>query len=309
MSVCFRWSSRLVLGGVVAVAAPPLISCASTPEPAPKTAAAPVVVVGFQTPESVLFDAERDVYWVSNINGAPGDKDDNGFISKLGPDGVVIDLKFIDGAKDDITLHAPKGSCIVGDALFVADIDVVRIFSLSTGDAAGEVPITGATFLNDVACGDGKVFVTDSGLAFGESGPTPTGTDAVYAIDPTSKAVAIVTQNPDLPRPNGIIEDGGALRVVYFGAGRMDAMTFDGTETSQVTFPKGALDGIVKDGRGGFYVSSWEASAVYHVGSDGSVVELKTGLNSPADIGLDTTRNVLLVPHFSDNTVELIPLD
>ena len=40
-----------------------------------------VTDVGFQTPESVLHDTTADVYLVSNINGAPAEKDDNGFIS------------------------------------------------------------------------------------------------------------------------------------------------------------------------------------------------------------------------------------
>ena len=41
----------------------------------------------FSTPESVLYDAEQDVYFVSNINGAPGTADDNGYISRLPAEG------------------------------------------------------------------------------------------------------------------------------------------------------------------------------------------------------------------------------
>ena len=36
-----------------------------------------------QTPESVLWDAAQDVYFVSNINGNPNVNDNNGFISRL----------------------------------------------------------------------------------------------------------------------------------------------------------------------------------------------------------------------------------
>ena len=35
---------------------------------------------GLETPESVRYDPELDVYYVSNINGNPGQKDGNGFI-------------------------------------------------------------------------------------------------------------------------------------------------------------------------------------------------------------------------------------
>src|SRR5438045_3022837 len=35
----------------------------------------PLTLEGFQTPESVLFDADADLYLVSNINGQPLDVD------------------------------------------------------------------------------------------------------------------------------------------------------------------------------------------------------------------------------------------
>ena len=38
-------------------------------------------IEGFKTPESVKWDSTQDVYFVSNINGAPNAKDGNGYIS------------------------------------------------------------------------------------------------------------------------------------------------------------------------------------------------------------------------------------
>ena len=70
----------------------------------------PIPVGDMSTPESALHDPEADVYLVSNINGGPCDRDDNGFISRVSPDGQVLDLKWIDGADPGVTLHAPKGS-------------------------------------------------------------------------------------------------------------------------------------------------------------------------------------------------------
>src|SRR5216684_5633777 len=72
-----------------------------TPAPAAAPAAAPApgatrlaVVEGFLTPESVLHDPVQDIYFVSNINGGPTTKDNNGFISRVRPDGAVENLKF-----------------------------------------------------------------------------------------------------------------------------------------------------------------------------------------------------------------------
>ena len=60
---------------------------------------------GFATPESVEYNAIDDVYLVTNINGGSLAVDGNGFISKLKPDGRVIDLKWIDGAKEGVILN------------------------------------------------------------------------------------------------------------------------------------------------------------------------------------------------------------
>ncbi len=121
------------------------------------------VVDSFRTPESVLYDSVMDVYVVANINGNPAAKDDNGFLSRVSPDGRVLELKWVDGASDSVTLHAPKGMGISGDTLFVADIDEVRLFDRTSGMPIGSRPVRGATFLNDVTVGpDGTVYATPS---------------------------------------------------------------------------------------------------------------------------------------------------
>lgn len=100
-----------------------------------------VAEVGFATPESVLHDAIADVYLVSNINGHPLQPDGNGFISRLSPSGEVVDLKWIDGEAEGVTLNAPKGMAIVGEVFYVADIDVVRMFDRTTGSPLGEIVV------------------------------------------------------------------------------------------------------------------------------------------------------------------------
>ena len=76
--------------------------------------AAPTPVVryaeGLSTPESVLYDEGGDRYLVSNINGKPGDVDNNGFISELSPEGGVSKPKFIAGGVAKVKLDAPKGT-------------------------------------------------------------------------------------------------------------------------------------------------------------------------------------------------------
>ena len=105
---------------------------------------APINVAGdFKTPESILVDVKRDEYLVSNINGAPTDKDNNGFISRVAPDGKISELKWLEGGKNGLTLNAPKGMALVGNTLYVADLDVVRVFNRSSKRSLGAIPIPG----------------------------------------------------------------------------------------------------------------------------------------------------------------------
>src|SRR3989442_4942763 len=64
--------------------------------PAPPPAAKVATVGGFLTPESVLHDTTQDIYFVSNINGSPTAKDNNGLIRRVRTDGAVVNLQVID---------------------------------------------------------------------------------------------------------------------------------------------------------------------------------------------------------------------
>src|SRR4051812_35864588 len=95
----------------------------------------PIAIVhdGLASAEAVTFDSARDVYFVSNINGDPGIKDGNGFISRINADGVVDSLHFIQGGRNGVALNAPMGSRVQGDTLWVLDVDVLRGFDARTG--------------------------------------------------------------------------------------------------------------------------------------------------------------------------------
>lgn len=159
--------------------------------------------VGFSSPESAVFDAVADVYLISNVSGGPADADNDGFISKVSPDGALLELRWIDAVTSKTTLNAPKGMALVGETLFVADIDVVRAFDRSSGKALGDVAVPSATFLNDVAAApDGTLYVSDTGLGKGK-GPgelVANGSDAVYVID-AQRSVKTLAQGRELGSP------------------------------------------------------------------------------------------------------------
>lgn len=277
---------------------------AEAPPPAPPPA--PTEITGeFSTPESVLYDAEQDVYFISNINGEAPAADDNGFIARVNAETLQVETKWIDGSKPEVTLNAPKGMAIIGDDLYVSDITTVRKFDRRTGASKGEVRIAGSTFLNDVASEGNTVYVSDSGLKAGASGFEPTGTDAVWSI--TNNRPTRLVRGRDLNRPNGLAVSGGKVWVVTFGAKELFPIE-QGKKGAVTQLPNGTLDGLVALADGSFLVSSWDAKAVYKGTAGGQFQAIVENVDAPADLGFDTKRNRIVVPHFMQNRVSLHPL-
>ena len=282
---------------------------APTPPPPPAPAATKVLTVeGFLTPESVLHDTGQDIYFVSNINGSPTAKDNNGFISRVKPDGAVENLKFIEGGRTGITLNAPKGLALAGDTLWVADIDAVRAFNAKTGAPIDSVSLSklGAVFLNDVVVvPTGALYVTDTGIRFDDVGNVlHPGPDRVFRIGP-DRAVTVAVRGDTLGRPNGIALDAAGKRfvIVEFGGRSVLAWKPGDKAPSVIAKGPGGFDGVEIVG-GRILVSSWSDSTVssYETGQE---VKLITGVPSPADIGYDAKRNRVLIPIFTGNRVEI----
>jgi sugar lactone lactonase YvrE len=278
------------------------------PTPTPTTITASIANVlqisqGLQTPESILYDSEQDVYFISNINGQPLDADGNGYISRVNPETLKGDMKWIDGAKPDVTLNAPKGMAIVGDTLYVTDITVVRKFNRKTGAPEGEMPLPGSTFLNDAASDGKSVYISDSGLKAGAGGNfEPSGTDAIWKI--TGMKAEKIARGKELKAPNGVETTGGNLWVVSFSANELYRLD-KGKKADVTTLPKGSLDGLVHMSDGSFLISSWDGKAVYRGKPHGKFTPIVENINAPADIGYDTKRGRLLIPHFMDNIVTI----
>jgi len=261
---------------------------------------------GFQTPESILYEPRSDVYLVSNINGDPTASDGNGFISRVAPDGRILELKWIDGAKPGVRLNGPKGMAVAGDTLYVSDITAVRMFDLRTGAPKGAVVILGSTFMNDLAAGrDGTIYATDTGVRPDFS---PSGTDAVYKIDPSGK-LSVVVKSPDLHAPNGItvLPDGTLVVVSFSPTAEVYTLGPGGTKRKVWKLPSGNLDGVEMRTGGALLISSWGASAVFQLEGD-SIQTVVSNVPSPADIGYDSKRDRVLIPIFMENRLVIQPL-
>ncbi|MEP6492013.1 MAG: SMP-30/gluconolactonase/LRE family protein [bacterium] len=261
---------------------------------------------GMKTPESVRYDPELDVFYVSNINGNPSQHDGNGFIAVVRADSTGVTRMLVEGGKNGAKLDAPKGLALVGDTLWVADINHLRAFNRKTGAPIADIDLSSmkASFLNDVAVGgDGSIYATDSGLLFDAKGAmTHPGTDQIFKVT-GRKATAIRADS--LNAPNGITWDaanGRFLLAPFSGTVVQTWKTGDKMPTTLVTGP-GTYDGIEALADGRILVTSWADSAV-HVIQNGAMSKLISNLSGPADIGVDTKRGVVAIPLFNDGKVE-----
>lgn len=283
-----------------------------------------IVVSGFQTPESAIHDTISDVYLVSNVGtGNPAALDRNGFISRVSPDGAIQDLRWIQNGVNGVTLNSPKGMWLYGRALYVADVDTLRIFDRFTGAPFRDVAVPNPfapnpLFLNDVVVADdGTAYLSDN-----RNG-------ALFTVDPEGRA-SLWAAGAVLGGPNGLTLDYGNVAWVTFFGREVRRVTRSGkiiteaalpaVDTSRVGLPPGALflDGYCRF-NGSLLVSSWVTGGVYRVRRSGTELETLAQFVSaldnpgapdgPADMQVDESRSRLLIPLFNANQLVILSLE
>jgi DNA-binding beta-propeller fold protein YncE len=249
-------------------------------------------------PESVLYDPDQDVYFISNINGGMLWRDGNGFLTRVNAATLDVDLKWVATGLD-----APKGMAILGDTLYVADIDRVRKFDRRSGAPRGEIEIAGASFLNDITTDGRSLYVSDTGIVTGP-GITfyDTGSDAIWKI--TGDRPEKLAGGEELRHPNGLDFVDGKLRVVTFRGNELYELD-GGKRTNIIAMPAGQLDGVTHLADGTAIVSSWKGNEIYRTTRGGKAAAILAGMDAAADLGYDTKRHRLLVPQPTANQVTL----
>jgi len=242
-----------------------------------------------RTPESVLYDEATDMIFVANIGTFNRDsKDGDGFISVLAPDGVVDELKWVEGLND------PKGMGVFDGKLFVADMDEVVEIDIANAEIINKYPIDGAIFLNDITInGQGQVYVSDSD------------DDKIHVIDGGQPMVWL--EDSALQRPNGLLADDNQMLLASAGGGFLAPIDLDSKQV-QDTWLEGipSADGIIKTMNGDYIVSTWQGEVHYIAAESGQTIKLldtKAEEINAADIGYIPQQNLLLVPTFRDHRV------
>ncbi|WP_339923121.1 ATP-binding protein [uncultured Cyclobacterium sp.] len=107
------------------------------------------------TNESAHYEESDDMIYVANIEGGPSEKDGVGSISKLNSKGEIVERNWVSG------LNAPKGMTVMGDFLYVTDVDRLLEIELATGKINKAYTVEDAVFLNDADTDGEKVYFTD----------------------------------------------------------------------------------------------------------------------------------------------------
>lgn len=250
---------------------------------------------GLAHPESLISDG-RFVY-ASNIGKAlnPAEKDGDGYISKLSPDG-----KMITPSITTEKLNAPKGTAIIKGVLYVADIDRIVGINLASGKKVAEISLTstGASFANDLAAKDDNtlfVSLTDIGK--------------VYEVNLKTSQVQVVA---DVKGANGICYDKATNRL-YTCSFNFENM--QGGEIGVISWQQqkpvyqkigdihGAFDGLALLDNHTLIVSDWVA--MDHPAGIVEKVDLNTkaatkfdwpAINGPADFYFDAQSKRLFIP-------------
>jgi len=268
-------------------------------------------ITGLESPNSFVGDESGTDFFISNINGAPEERANNGFITKLDASGKILNLKFIQGGAANVLLHAPKGLALVGPTLYVADLDQLKGFDKTTGKPLMTVSFpassSGKTVsLTDVTAGpNGLLYASDQNA------------NSIYRIDIASDhRVTLLIHDDRLAGPAGIAvhPQTGHVIAVSWEKGKILEITPDGrlTELESNGFFTGRfqnLSGVDFDRWGNMYVSDFSKGKIWRITRDHRFQVIAEYLPTPADIGIDRTNNLILVPYYYDHAAEMNGLE
>lgn len=249
---------------------------------------------GFKNPESAVYDPRLNIIYVSNVNGSPNEKDDNGFISIVSVNGNLLNEKWVPG------LNAPKGLAVFDHTLFVADIDELVAINIDNGRIIKKYKVDDARFLNDVDVdSDGNVYVSDMVL------------DRIHKLSGDDFSIWI--ESDELENPNGLhfteddiivgswgkMTDGFATEI----PGHLKRISLNTKSISSIGdgTPVGNLDGVEGSDETGFYVTDWMNGGLFHISSKGKVEKILDFNQGSADLELIEKENLLIIPQMKEN--------
>ncbi len=203
------------------------------------------IIDGFSLPEGAVSDGQ--FIYISNVgkNFKPLDKDGDGFISKLTPDGKIVALHFLPSSD---TLNSPKGMAVINHILYVTDIDRIVGYNLSNKKKVYDLSFAqeGTQLLNDLAVRDDHtLFVSAMDI------------DKIFVVTVDTPAYTLMKLDQPIKKPNGLFWD-ASTRKLYLGMfgregnangkkGDIGVISFDKgyPQYNQLSDYQGNIDGVL----------------------------------------------------------------
>lgn len=261
--------------------------------------------MGFKFPESVAYDANAKILYVSEFvsEPKPTQKDGKGRISKVGLDGKVIEQRFLPA--DGQTLNKPKGIWVAGDRLWTTDIDSVWVFDTKTKKGK-KVELPGIKFANDPTIIGNVLYVSDNAG------------DRLYSVEPADflegKATVKVVFSGKSINPNGVYPaaDGSLLMVGFAGKDRPRGIYSMKPGSPPITLAEGLgrVDGVYELNNGTLLATEWNSGSLFAWNTKSGRHNLADGFKGPADFAVIPNSDGLLVvvPDLVKSELRLIQL-
>jgi DNA-binding beta-propeller fold protein YncE len=255
---------------------------------------------GILNPESVIYDAKNNVLYVTNTGTDPK----TGSVAVLALDGKTV--------KKDLTtgLNSPRGSALIGDSLYVGELQALTQIDVATGKITASYPAPDAGMLNDIAVDEaGNIYVSDIMK------------DTIYKL--VNGKMEKWLAGPNLEWPNGLYPEKGRLVLALWGTvtdpatwttkvpGHLKTIALDTKEEKSLGngTPIGNLDGLQPDGAGNYFVTDWMTGKLFLINPAGEATELITLEQSTGDIQYIADQKLILVPIGKTNKVVALKVE
>ncbi|HEX9569363.1 MAG TPA: hypothetical protein VF987_06750 [Rhodospirillales bacterium] len=248
---------------------------------------------GFKFPESVAYDAEAKVLYVSEFGSElkPAEKDGKGRISKVSLSGKILEPAFLPVPGQ--ILNKPKGIWVKGNRLWVTDIDVV--WSIDTKTKKGRsVALPGIQFANDPTIVGNALYVSDNRA------------DQLFRVEPAD--FLNMQGEPKVTRvwvgksinPNGLYPaHDGSLLIVGFKSPQeprgIYVMAAAGGDPKALSAGLGRLDGLYQMASGTLLITDWNSGSLSSWTTKQGMKPLATGFKGPADFAVVPNDKGLMV--------------
>lgn len=205
--------------------------------------------------------------------------------------GNITELKWIEG------LHGPKGMGILGNSLFIADIDALVEANIETGEIMNKLEFEGEPQLNDITVGeDGMVYVSGSN------------SQKIYAVK--NGDVNVYLQGEEGERFNGLYWEKDRMLLITSAGSQFKEIDHNTKEVNIIAENMGHGDAIAPVGDGGYLCTSW-AGKIFYVSDGGettTLLDTEALEENAADLDFSIENQILYVPTFFKNQVKAYKL-